>query len=108
MSRCEAMVLVKGVNTRHHREMYVCCGKDNAQLHHKITRARGGLLLDAVGETYHQMYLCVHHHADAHDQPAFDNGLLIRGSVVTGVDGRPYYTGPDEYLSEHYGSKVHT
>lgn len=108
MSRCEALVLVKGMTRRHEHGMYVVCNMENAHLHHKITRARGGLLLDAVGETYHLMYLCAQHHADAHDEPAFDNGLLIRGSVVSGPDGSPVYTGPDEYLNERYGSQVHT
>jgi hypothetical protein len=108
MPRCEAMVLIKGMNRRTDKGMYVMCGKENAHLHHKVTRARGGLLLDAVFETYHTMWLCDGHHADAHDQPAFDNGLLIRGYVVSGPDGRPVYTGPDEYLKEHYGEQVHT
>lgn len=100
MSRCEAMVLItKLIN----KPRYVCCGKDGAHLHHKLTRARGGLLLDAQGETYHQMYLCAEHHQVAHDQPAFENGLLIAGYVVSKPDGKPLYTGPDEYLSERYG-----
>ena len=85
------------------RPRYHCCGSEGAHLHHKLTRARGGLLLDAVGETYHQMYLCPEHHAIAHDAPAFDNGLLIRGYVMSGASGAPYYTGPDEYLTEKYG-----
>ena len=108
MSRCEAMVLIRGMVRRPDKGMYVCCGMENAQLHHKITRARGGLLLDAVGETYHLIYLCAQHHADAHDKPSFDNGLLLRGKVMSGPDGRPIYTGPDEYLKEHYGEQVHT
>jgi hypothetical protein len=108
MHRCEAMVLVKGMMRRPDKGMYVMCGKQPAHLHHKLTRARGGLLLDAVHETYHLMYLCPDHHVDAHDAPAFDNGLLIRGSVTTTTDGRPLYTGPDEYLTEHYGEQVHT
>lgn len=107
MPRCEAMVLIPG-SSRRPEPRYWACGKEDAELHHKITRARGGLLLDAVGETYHHLYLCREHHDVAHDQPAFDNGLLLRGSVITGADGRPYYSGPDEYLSAHYGSQVHT
>jgi len=108
MSRCEAMVRMTSPpgSVQRHRGMYVCCGKEGAELHHKLTRARGGLILDEAGETYHHLYLCREHHAVAHDQGrAFDSGLLIRGSVVTGPDGRPVYTGPDEYLSEHYGAK---
>lgn len=100
MHRCEALVLIG----RH----YVPCGRVDAELHHKITRARGGLILDEWGETYHHMYLCRHHHSIAHDQPAMENGLLLPGSVVSRPDGSPIYTGPDEYLSTHYGSTVHT
>ena len=102
MSRCEAMVLIKGKTKP--EGMYVCCGAQDADLHHKLTRARGGLILDKAGETYHQMYLCREHHQVAHDEgKAFDAGLLIKGFVITGADGRPKYTGTDEYLMEHYG-----
>lgn len=100
MHRCEALVWIE----RH----YVPCGRVDAQLHHKLTRARGGLILDAVGETYHHLYLCVHHHALAHDAPALENGLLIAGMVVSRPDGTPIYTGPDEYLNEKYGAEVST
>lgn len=98
MHRCEALVLTNG--------RYVPCGRMNADLHHKITRARGGLVLDKMGETYHHMYLCRPHHSIAHDQPAFENGLLIKGYVITDSTGKPYYTGPDEYLREKYGRKA--
>lgn len=102
MRRCEALVAMNSVSTN--RVMYVPCGRVDAELHHKVTRARGGLLLDKAGETYHHLYLCRHHHTIAHDAPAFENGLLIEGSVVSGPDGSPVYTGPDEYLTEHYGA----
>jgi hypothetical protein len=112
MRRCEALVLVKRGSPKARRweinGMYVPCGAENAELHHKLTRARGGLILDKAGETYHQMWLCREHHAVAHDAPAFDNGLLIRGFVTTGPTGLPIYKGPDEYLNERYGSQVHT
>ena len=102
-SRCEAMILVRIGS----RGRYVCCGAEDAHLHHKLTRARGGLLLDAVHETYHHMYLCAQHHAIAHDAPAFENGLLLRGSVMSVPNSTiPLYTGPDEYLTEHYGDDV--
>lgn len=101
MSRCEAMVLIKTL--RRPEGMYHACGKEPADLHHKITRARGGLILDQAGETYHQMYLCREHHNVAHDKPAVDSGLLIRGQVFTDITGKPVYVGPDEYLSAHYG-----
>ena len=104
MRRCEAMV---AITTAAGRLGYLQCGRHNAQLHHKLTRARGGLLLDKVGETYHQMYLCVEHHAYAHDNAgAIEGGLLLEGRVISGADGRPVYTGPDEYLSKTYGSCV--
>lgn len=100
MHRCEALVLT--LRTEKRKPMYVPCGREDAQLHHKLTRARGGLILDRAGETYHQMWLCSEHHAVAHDAPAFENGLLLQGYVITGPDGRPHYHGPDEYLAEHY------
>jgi hypothetical protein len=103
MNTCEALVLTQGVGRR---PMYVACGALRPDLHHKLTRGRGGMVLDKAGETYHHMWLCRDHHSVAHDQgSAFDNGLLIRGSVVTGPDGRPVYTGPDTYLSRKYGAQ---
>lgn len=103
MHRCQAMVMVTGSVTRP-EGMFVMCGKTDAELHHKITRARGGILLDIAGETYHHLYLCREHHNVAHDEDyAFESGLLIRGSVTTHLDGKPVYVGPDEYLNEHYG-----
>lgn len=93
---CEAMVLIGRAWTR--------CGKRPVELHHRITRARGGLILDAAGERYHLMNLCTGHHKVAHDQGnAFENGLLIDGYVTTGPFGRPTYYGSDEYLSRVYG-----
>lgn len=102
MSRCEAMVLIKSESRP--QGLYHACGKDGADLHHKITRSRGGLILDKANETYHQMYLCREHHTYAHDEgTGYQNGLLIRGYVTTGNDGEPIYQGPDPYLTEHYG-----
>lgn len=106
MHRCEAMVSQQSTtNGRNYwKVMFVACGVPNAELHHKLTRARGGLILDIAHETYHHIYLCREHHNMAHDQGnAFARGLLIAGSVITGPDARPLYTGPDEYLTEHYG-----
>jgi|SRR5262245_33353397 len=92
--RCEALLLQRG--------KYVPCGSLPADLHHKITRARGGEILDKAGETYHQMYLCREHHDYAHDSDdAFEGGLLLRGYVFSGSKG-PVYIGPDEYLSKAY------
>jgi len=107
MHRCEAMVSQQKRRGQNFEVIFVPCGAERAELHHKLTRARGGLLLDKVGETYHHLYLCREHHDVAHDgYKAFQNGLLIRGSVISGPDGAPVYRGPDRYLLERYGAKV--
>lgn len=105
MHRCEALVSQQSSGAHpYYRVMFVPCGKENAELHHKLTRARGGVLLDIVHETYHQIYLCREHHNMAHDEGnAFGRGLLIAGSVTTHLDGKPLYVGPDEYLIKKYG-----
>lgn len=96
MRYCEAMVLI-------HNGIWTRCGRRPTELHHRLTRARGGLILDKAGETYHLMNLCHSHHMVAHDQgQAFESGLLIDGYVITGRTG-PTYTGTDRYLSEKYG-----
>ena len=101
--RCEALVSQQSQGKRYYRVMFVPCGKEGAELHHKLTRARGGLILDAVGESYHHIYLCREHHGVAHDQGgAFARGLLIDGYVTT-EQGEPRYVGSDEYLSSKYG-----
>lgn len=98
MNHCEAMVRIRQVWTR--------CGRNPTELHHRLTRARGGLILDDVGETYHLMHLCRQHHNVAHDQgSAFENGLLLDGYVISGPEG-PIYSGSDEYLSERYRHPV--
>lgn len=100
MKFCEAMIQLgneySGTWTR--------CGRRPTELHHRLTRARGGLILDRAGEKYHLMNLCHQHHKDAHDLgTAIEAGLLLEGYVVT-ENGRPVYSGPDEYLSRRYGS----
>src|SRR4051812_30079935 len=106
MARCEALVGICRPDRDGRRMpgvMFVPCGKPGAELHHKLTRARGGLLLDAVGESYHHLWLCREHHAVAHDEgSAFKRGLLIDGYVTT-EQGVPRYVGSDEYLSNKYG-----
>lgn len=92
---CEAMVLVNG-------SVWTRCGKRNGQIHHMLKRGRGGELLDDVKETYHLMVLCQRHHMYA-EESGEDTGMLIDGYVVSGVDGRPVYTGSDRYLTEVYG-----
>ena len=99
--RCEALVAITSARGR---TLYHPCGVLGAELHHKLTRARGGLLLDAVGESYHHLWLCRVHHDVAHDEgQAFENGLLIDGYVTT-HDGEPVYIGSDDYLTETYGA----
>ena len=106
MHRCEALVSQQRKGPKYFEVMFVPCGKEDAQLHHKVTRARGGEILDQAGETYHHLRLCVEHHKIAHDEgTAFTNGLLIRGYVFRTSTGDPLYIGPDEYLSEKYGKE---
>lgn len=94
---CEAMVDLGRIWTR--------CGKRDIELHHRLTRARGGVILDDIGETYHLMHLCHSCHMRAHDQSqAFETGMLLDGSMVSGLNG-PVYTGSDQYLLEMYGER---
>ena len=86
---------------------YSRCGRRPTELHHRLTRARGGLILDAAGESYHLLHLCVRHHKAAHDEgTALTNGLLLDGYVTTGPDGLPHYRGSDPYLLARYGTAL--
>lgn len=71
--------------------------------HHRLTRARGGTILDEVGESYHLIDLCPQHHRMADGADAYESGLLIDGYVTSGLYG-PVYTGSDPYLLERYGA----
>lgn len=95
MDSCEAMEMVG--------DRYVMCGKGNTEIHHMITRSRGGKVLDKAGETYHLAQLCHYHHMLVHSSgKGYSSGFLIRGHVTTGPAGQPVYVGPDEYLSKKY------
>jgi hypothetical protein len=95
---CEAMELVGSVYTR--------CWKQPIEIHHLLTRARGGGILDYVGETYHLIALCRNHHLGADGAEAYLGNLLITGYVVWDKQREvPIYTGPDIYLRENYGVK---
>lgn len=94
LSRCEAMVDLPRARTR--------CGKWPVEDHHMLTRSRGGLILDAVGEIYHHLALCSWHHREAHSPGGYEKGLMMEGAVVTSA-GRVYYKGNDDYLKERYG-----
>lgn len=90
--RCEAMVRLS--------RTWVRCGKTGVEDHHVLTRARGGEILDSVGEIYHHLDLCTHHHRMVDDM-GFDSGLLLRGYAFR-ENGRVIYQGPDEYLTRRY------
>lgn len=99
--RCEAMLKLPSGE----RHVWTRCGKQPVETHHRLTRARGGLILDGVGETYHLISLCRACHTAAHQQSGSSlMGLLIDGYVTTRM-GTPYYNGPDHYLTRLYGRK---
>jgi len=78
------------------------CGRAPIEVHHRLTRARGGDLLDSVKEIYHLMALCHRCHKYAHEVDQGHNGLILAGSVYR--DGLYLiYEGPDEYLRSTYG-----
>lgn len=93
---CEAMIEVNGVWTR--------CWRQPTESHHMLTRARGGGILDKVGETYHKINLCPWHHRWSDGAQAYDAGLLIDGYVSwNSTRTWPVYTGSNEYLRSKYG-----
>lgn len=89
---CEAMVELPRTWAR--------CGIAPVDVHHMLTRARGGQILDSVGEIYHLLALCRYHHSQV-DNYGYESGLLISGYVSREGD-RVIYTGPDDYLSTAY------
>lgn len=96
--RCEAEVQIpfSGVWAR--------CFRKGVEVHHLLTRARGGDLLDRAGEVYHLIGFCPQHHRAAHDAGGREAGLLIDGYVsLDSATGQIYYVGPDEYLQATYG-----
>jgi hypothetical protein len=103
---CEAMIRLPNKNSLT-VVRWVRCRDHGVEVHHMLPRSRGGLLLDAVKEDYHLIALCPVHHRIAHEwgDAAFDGALMILGYVVSGPDGCPCYTGPDEYLSRKYGGE---
>ena len=93
---CEAVIEADNVRLR--------CGVGNSvEVHHMLTRSRGGNALDRAGETYHLLVLCREHHQLADGAAAYEGGLLIDGyaSWDDTLD-RPVYTGSDPYLSHTY------
>lgn len=94
--KCEAMVQTK-------RGIWQRCWKSPVEVHHMITRARGGAILDAANETYHLIALCPDCHRASDGEMAYAGELLIDGYVTTDNLGNPVYNGSDEYLSKRYG-----
>lgn len=102
--RCEAEVWVP------RGEVWTRCFRAGIQCHHGLTRARGGDLLDRVGETYHLFGLCPQHHDEAHSGAVgYEGGLMIEGYVILDSStGEITYLGPDDYLLERYGNRIMT
>jgi hypothetical protein len=102
---CEAMVLIDYVSLGIKRATATRCGRRPVEVHHRLTRARGGAVLDEMGETYHLIALCPRHHAMSDGAEAYLRGLLLDGMMVRdGADH--YYLGTDEYLLARYGRRA--
>ena len=100
--RCEAEVFVARDVSGY--DVWTRCFRRGIEVHHMLTRARGGDLLDMAGETYHLAGLCSRHHGQAHGPGGRAAELLIDGYVtVEHATGELIYTGPDTYLSLTYG-----
>ena len=78
------------------------CNRRASDIHHMLTKARGGANLDDLGETYHLLHMCREHHMQSDGQEAYDRGLLIDGHVISKND-KTIYVGTDAYLTERYG-----
>lgn len=79
------------------------CTRPGAEIHHMLTKARGGRILDEAGETLHLIHLCSQHHRWADGGKAYEAGLLIDGYVHSSPEGRPVYFGSDRDLRRLYG-----
>jgi len=91
--RCEGFVQVRDTWSR--------CWMGPVEVHHALTRARGGAVLDGIGETLHLVALCPRCHRAADGEEAYERGLLIDGYVNT-ENGRVVYQGSDTFLSRKY------
>jgi hypothetical protein len=98
--RCEAMTTVSGL------DVWTRCFRSPIEVHHRLTRARGGDLLDELGETYHLIALCPQHHReDADGGLAYESGLLLDGRMYKS-GGLYWYEGSDDYLKDNYEQGV--
>lgn len=91
--RCEAEVQVGDVWTR--------CFDTPVEVHHLLTKARGGKILDDAGEDYHLAVLCRKHHAQSDGKLAYEGNLLLDGYVRV-ENGEVKYYGTDQYLKDKY------
>lgn len=96
-SQCEAVVVNEQQSVEYR------CQEEATDVHHMLTRARGGMILDNAGETAHLLHLCRKHHNYAHGKDGAESGLMIDGYVTSGQDGSPVYTGTDPILLDKYG-----
>jgi hypothetical protein len=97
---CEALLQVQP-------QIWARCGIQPVEVHHRLPRSHGGLLLDEIIETYHLLALCRKHHEYAHKNPeqAYMVGLLLHGSVLTS-HGHLVYSGDDPFLMRKYGQQI--
>lgn len=96
---CEAEVWTAGV--------WVRCNAPATDVHHMLTKARGGRNLDRVGEMYHLIHLCRTCHAQCDGASAYEGGMLIDGSCSWDkLKERPVYQGADLYLMRKYGRRA--
>ena len=97
--RCEAFVQVGDGHPYR-------CPNPATDIHHLLTKGRGGENLDKVGETYHLIHLCRECHSAADGGDAYIGGMLIDGTVVWDrLWNKPVYTGTDDYLRKRYGAE---
>lgn len=96
---CE-MMIDYGTGLGAHR-----CANMASDIHHMLTKARGGAALDRVLETYHLLHLCRACHQASDGAEAYEGGFLIEGSAIwDSIFQRPVYTGSDPYLRRTYGN----
>lgn len=95
--RCEAEVYSDRLSR------WVRCHQRATDIHHMLTKGRGGRNLDEVNETYHLIHLCSEDHRSAHENR--DGGSLIIDGYVEwdSLTDEPSYMGDDKYLLRKYG-----
>lgn len=97
--RCEAEI-----DHGWQKSLWSRCTNQASDVHHMLTKARGGENLDKVWETYHLIALCRNCHDRCMGSEAYEGEMLIKGYVTWDrLARRPVYNGPDEYLSKKYG-----